>query len=324
MTEIDRKLSIAPMMDLTDRHDRFFLRCLSENVLLYSEMITCGAVIHGDRNYLLGFNAEEHPVALQLGGSNAEELAEAAKIAEDFGYDEINLNVGCPSDRVQSGRFGACLMAEPQLVAECVAAMCDAVSLPVTVKTRLGIDDLDNDDYLHTFVNEIAKAGCDTWVIHARKAWLQGLSPKENRDIPPLQYERVYFLKETFPHLHITLNGGVLNIDETLQHLECVDGVMIGREAYQNPYFLAEVDKRVFGVSSIQPSRTDIVHKMLQYIEEQLSLGAKLSHVTRHMLGLFNGMPGARRWRRHLSEHAIKPGAGPEVLLEALAQVESF
>lgn len=314
-------LCVAPMMDWTDRHCRFFHRQLTRHTLLYTEMLTTGAVIHGDRERLLGYSPAEHPVALQLGGSEPEQLAAAARIGEEWGYDEINLNCGCPSDRVQSGRFGACLMAEPELVARLVSAMREAVRIPVTVKSRIAIDDLEEWPTLERFVRLISSAGCSRFIIHARKAWLQGLSPKENRDVPPLRYELVYRLKSELPHLDISLNGGVRSLDAAAEHLRQVDGVMIGRAAYEDPYLLAEADRRLFGSTEPLPERHAVVEAMLPYIEAQRQRGAPLGAITRHMLGLFQGLPGARAWRRHLSENAHKPGAGPEVVVAALARV---
>ena len=306
------------MMDWTDRHERAFLRTVSRRVLLYTEMVTTGAILHGDRDRFLGFDASEHPVALQLGGSEPADLAACAREGADRGYDEINLNLGCPSDRVQRGRFGACLMTEPDLVADCVAAMIDAVSIPVTVKTRIGVDDQDSYEALQAFVARVAGAGCRSFTIHARKAWLSGLSPKQNREVPPLRYEVVYDLKRDFPDLEIVLNGGVLSLDEAEDHLRLVDGVMIGRAAYQSPYILAEADRRIFGEEAPLLSREAIIEAFLPYVESQLIRGVPLKSITRHMLGLFNGLPGARAWRRHLSEEAHKPGAGPAVILAAL------
>ena len=314
-------LSVAPMMDWTDRHCRFFHRLLTRHTLLYTEMVTVGAVLHGDRERLLGFSPAEHPVALQLGGSEPALLAEAARIGETWGYDEINLNCGCPSDRVQSGRFGACLMAEPELVAQGVAAMREAVRIPVTVKSRIAIDEMEEWPTLERFVRQVSAAGCTRFIIHARKAWLKGLSPKENREVPPLRYELVYRLKSEFPHLDISLNGGIRTLEAAAEHLRHVDGVMIGRAAYENPYILAEADRRLFGASEPPPERHAVVEAMLPYIEARRREGAPLGAITRHMLGLFQGLPGARAWRRHLSENAHKPGAGPEVVQAALAHV---
>ncbi|GLO59735.1 tRNA-dihydrouridine(20/20a) synthase [Vibrio sp. MACH09] len=309
------------MLDWTDRHCRYFHRLLTQQSLLYTEMVTTGAIIHGKGDFL-AYNQEEHPVALQLGGSNAKDLAVCAKLAQDRGYDEINLNVGCPSDRVQNGRFGACLMAEPELVADCIKAMKDVVSIPVTVKTRIGIDDQDSYQFLTDFLSIVnEKGGCDDFTIHARKAWLSGLSPKENREIPPLDYSRAYQVKKDFPHLNIGLNGGIKTLEESLEHLEFVDGVMVGREAYQSPYLLAQVDQKIFGEDKQIKKRSQIVEEMYPYIEQQLSNGSYLGHITRHMLGLFQSMPGARQWRRHISENAHKQGAGIEVVEQALAKI---
>ena len=312
------------MMDWTDRHDRYFLRLISRRALLYTEMIPVGAILHGDRERFLGFDPAERPLALQVGGAAPADLAVAAEQAEAYGYDEVNLNVGCPSDRVQNARFGACLMAEPALVARCVAAMGRASKLPVTVKTRIGIDERDSYDELRAFVAAVAGAGCRSFTIHARKAWLSGLSPKQNREIPPLDYERVYRLKADFPALEIVINGGILDLEAAEEHLaRGVDGVMIGRAAYQNPYVLAEVDRRFFGEAAAAPSRAAVVRALVPYAEAAGRRGVPVKSITRHILGLFNGLPGARQWRRHLSEAAHKPGAGPEVMLEALAQVEA-
>ncbi|MGZ8135961.1 MAG: tRNA dihydrouridine(20/20a) synthase DusA [Methylococcaceae bacterium] len=312
------RFCVAPMMDWTDRHCRFFHRLLSQHALLYTEMVTTGALIHGDHHRFLHFNAAEHPLALQLGGSNPRELAICAKMAEDYGYDEVNLNVGCPSDRVQNGRFGACLMAEPELVAECVAAMSQAINIPVTVKSRIGIDDRDSYQELTHFIATLADAGCRTFIVHARKAWLKGLSPKQNREAPPLRYDIVYQLKIDFPQLEIILNGGVTSLDEAETILQHVDGVMVGREAYHNPYVLAEVDQRFFGVSADPVSRETVLELLIPYIQEQIKTGPRLNSVSRHILGLFHGEPGARGWRRYLSENVGKPGADENVLAEAL------
>lgn len=315
------RLSVAPMLDWTDRHCRYFHRLLSSQTLLYTEMVTTGAIIHGKGDFL-AYNEEEHPVALQLGGSNPADLARCAKLAQERGYDEINLNVGCPSDRVQNGRFGACLMAEPDLVAQCVAAMKEVVDIPVTVKTRIGIDDQDSYEFLTNFVTLVSETGgCEQFTIHARKAWLSGLSPKENREIPPLDYPRAYQLKQDFPHLIIAVNGGVKTLAEAKKHLQHLDGVMIGREAYQSPYLLAEVDQQIFGLDTPVKKRSQVVQEMYPYIEQQLAQGSYLGHITRHMLGLFQNMPGARQWRRHISENAHKAGAGIEVVEQALAKI---
>ena len=306
------------MLDWTDRHCRYFHRLLSRHSLLYSEMVTTGAILYGNRQAHLQFDPAEHPVALQLGGSNPAELAVCAKIAEDFGYDEINLNIGCPSPRVQNGSFGACLMAEPELVAECIAAMSQAVGIPVTVKSRIGIDDRDAYAELVDFIATVAASGCDTFIVHARKALLSGLSPKQNRDIPPLRYDVVLQLKKDFPHLNISINGGITTLDTAIELLNSVDGVMLGREAYHNPYLLAEVDGRIFNDHHPVLSRQEVMMALLPYIEAQLQQGTRLHCMSRHYLGLFHGCEGARAWRRHLSENATKRGADQRILLEAL------
>ncbi|MDB5601648.1 MAG: tRNA dihydrouridine(20/20a) synthase DusA [Xanthobacteraceae bacterium] len=306
------------MMDWTDRHCRFFHRLLTRRALLYTEMLTTGAIIHGDRDRLLGFDASEHPVALQLGGSNPEDLATSARIGVAFGYDEINLNVGCPSDRVQDGRFGACLMAEPKLVGDCVAAMKAAVKVPVTVKCRIGIDEQDPEASLDALTQAVVAASVDALTVHARKAWLSGLSPKENRDVPPLDYGRVYRLKAARPDLNISINGGIASIDDSAGHLEQVDGVMMGRAAYKEPWRLLAVDPVLFGVPAPFASAKEAAAAMIPYIERELAQGTRLHGITRHMLGLFTGVPGARAFRRHLSEEGVKPGAGIAVLREAL------
>lgn len=316
-----RKLSVAPMLDWTDRDCRYMLRLISRHCLLYTEMVTTGALIHGDRDRFLAHEVEEHPLALQLGGSDPKELAQCAVMGQDAGYQEINLNVGCPSDRVQSGSFGACLMAEPELVAECVAAMQADVSIPVTVKTRLGIDHFDSYQFLTNFIDKVSAAGCDIFILHARNAWLQGLSPKENRDVPPLNYERVYQVKRDYPHLHIDINGGVQDLTQAKHLLSHVDGVMMGRAVYHDPYLLAEADSLIFNDCLSVPSRHEVVTSMLPYIEKRMAEGRPLKSITRHMLGLFQGLPGARKWRRHLSENAHLPGAGVEVVEQALRLV---
>jgi tRNA-dihydrouridine synthase A len=307
------------MMEWTDRHCRYFLRQISRHCRLYSEMVTSAALLRGDPDRFLVFHPSEHPLALQLGGSEPRELAAAARLGEAYGYDEINLNLGCPSDRVRSGRFGACLMAEPERVAECVAAMRAAVAVPVTVKTRIGIDDQDSYEGLAAFVERLAHAGCQIFIVHARKAILKGLSPKENRSIPPLRYETVYRLKNEFPGLTIVLNGGITQLDEAAVHLGFVDGVMLGRAAYHNPYVLAGVDARFFADPHPIPDRSLIVERMLPYIEQEMAAGSPLNVMSRHMLGLFQGVAGARTWRRHLSEYAHRTDAGPQVILDALA-----
>ncbi len=315
------RFSVAPMLDWTDRHCRYFHRLLSKQTLLYTEMITTGAILHGKGDFL-AYNQEEHPVALQLGGSDPSALALCAKMAEERGYDEINLNVGCPSDRVQNGRFGACLMADAPLVADCVKAMRDVVSIPVTVKTRIGIDDQDSYEFLCHFIQTVAeRGGCDNFIIHARKAILSGLSPKENRDIPPLNYPRVYQLKRDFSHLTMAINGGVKTLEEVKEHLSHLDGVMMGREAYQNPGILARVDSELFGSKDPIPDSIAIIESLYPYIEAQLAQGTYLGHITRHILGIFQGIPGARQWRRYLSENAHKPGSGVPVVEQALSFV---
>ena len=316
------KLSVAPMMDWTDRHCRVFHRLLTRRARLYTEMLTTGAVLHGDRQRLLGFDAVEHPVALQLGGSDPRDLAAAAKIGEDFGYDEINLNVGCPSDRVKDGRFGACLMAEPALVAEGVDAMKRAVRLPVTVKCRIGIDDQDPETALDALARGVVAAGADAVIVHARKAWLNGLSPKQNRDIPPLDYDRVYRLKAALPEQPIVINGGIASLDEARCHLDYVDGVMLGRAAYQEPWRLLNVDRELFGEASPHATMQDVFEAMLPYIERELARGVRLHSITRHFVGAFHAVPGARAFRRGLAENGVKAGAGVDVLREAMALVE--
>ena len=309
------------MMDWSDHNCRYFWRLLTRQALLYTEMVTTGALIHGDRDRFLHFNTEEHPVALQLGGSSPADLARCARWAQEWGYDEVNLNCGCPSDRVQSGMFGACLMARPTLVAECVTAMLDACDIPVTVKHRIGIDHMESYQQLLEFIHPVAAAGCSVFIVHARKAWLQGLSPKENREIPPLNYPWVYQLKQDFPQLTIVLNGGIATLEECETHLQHVDGVMLGREAYQNPWMLAQVDERLFGMDKPANSRDDVIAALLLYARRELERGAKLNHITRHILGLYQGVPGARKFRRHLSENAYKEEAGVEVLADAYALV---
>jgi len=308
------RFAVAPMMEWTDRHCRYFLRLISRRALLYTEMVTAEAIKHGQKAKLLGYDRAEHPVALQLGGGDPQSLAHAARVGAEFGYDEINLNVGCPSDRVQSGRFGACLMAEPSLVADCIAAMQAAVDIPVTVKCRIGIDDQDAEESLDQFIDAVAEAGCRTFIVHARKAWLEGLSPKENREIPPIDYGRVYRLKQRRPDLTVLLNGGILSLAEARSHLLFVDGVMLGRAAYQDPYVLAGVDQEVFGADEPPPSRLDVLDAFMPYAEAELAKGVRLNQMTRHILGLFHGQPRARAFRRLLSEHAHHDGAGMDVL----------
>ncbi|WP_061040019.1 tRNA dihydrouridine(20/20a) synthase DusA [Vibrio coralliirubri] len=315
------RLSVAPMLDWTDRHCRYFHRLLSQQTLLYTEMVTTGAILHGKGDFL-EYNEQEHPLALQLGGSNPGDLAACAKLAGERGYDEVNLNVGCPSDRVQNGRFGACLMAEPELVADCVSAMKEVTDIPITVKTRIGIDDQDSYEFLTKFVSTVSeKGGCEQFTIHARKAWLSGLSPKENREIPPLDYDRAYQIKKDFSDLVIAVNGGITTLEQTKEHLQHLDGVMIGREAYHSPFILAEVDQQIFGLDTPIKKRSQVVEEMYPYIERELSNGASLGHISRHMLGLFQSMPGARQWRRYISENAHKKGAGIEVMQTALAKI---
>lgn len=313
------RLSVAPMMDWTDRHCRYFHRLLAPHARLYTEMVTSAALVHGDRQRLLGFDDAEHPVALQLGGSDPQELAQAARIGADFGYDEINLNVGCPSDRVQSGRFGACLMHEPALVADCFTSMREAVTIPVTIKCRLGVDDQDEYADLQHFIETVAARGCGIFIVHARKAWLKGLSPKENREVPPLNYQRVYQLKRDFPALTILINGGIQSLAEVQTHLVHTDGVMLGRTAYHEPYRLAELEHALFGTPL--PDRMALIRQMREYTERHLAEGGKLNHISRHLLGLFQGLPGARGWRRHLSENAHRDNADWGVVERALASI---
>lgn len=316
----NHRISIAPMLDWTDRHYRYMARLISKHQLLFTEMVTTGAIIHGKGDYL-HYNEQENPVALQLGGSNPADLATCAKKAQEYGYDEVNINVGCPSDRVQNGRFGACLMAEPTLVANAVDAMRSVVDIPVTVKHRIGIDDLDSYQFMTDFVGEVSEAGCDTFIVHARKAWLSGLSPKQNREIPPLDYERVYQLKKDFNDLTISINGGITSLEQASEHLKHVDGVMIGREAYANPYIMSAADSLFFDDNREVLTRHQIVEQMMEYIENHLAQGGKVNHISRHMLTLFLGLPGAKQWRRYLSENAHKPGAGTETIAQALSLV---
>ncbi|WP_221895929.1 tRNA dihydrouridine(20/20a) synthase DusA [Bathymodiolus japonicus methanotrophic gill symbiont] len=316
------KFCVAPMLDWSDRHCRYFHRILTRHAVLYTEMVTTGALLNGDIERHLGFTRQEQPVALQLGGSSAKELATCSKMAQDYAYNEVNLNVGCPSDRVQNGRFGACLMADPELVAECVAAMQNAVTIPVTVKSRIGIDDQDSYQQLAHFINTIATSGCHTFIIHARKAWLSGLSPKQNREVPPLRYDVVQQIKQDFPDLEIIINGGITTLEQAAGFLTSVDGVMIGREAYHNPYLLAEVDAMIYQQPARLQSRHEVVSAMLPYIQQQLAAGVRLHSITRHMLGLFHGIKGARAWRRHLSESGPRAGVDENVVLEALELVQ--
>ncbi len=318
---MNQRISVAPMMDWTDRHCRYFMRLLSPHVRLYTEMVTATALQHGDAARLLRFDPSEHPVALQIGGSDPQMMANAAKLGADAGFDEININVGCPSDRVQSGQFGACLMSSPERVAKCLEKMRSACDSPITIKTRIGIDDHDNYEFIRNFIAVNVDAGCDTFIVHARKAILSGLSPKENRSVPPLNYARVYRLKKEFPDLQIILNGGVASINDCHEHLSHVDGVMIGRQAYHQPWFLMELEQE-FGVGErVSLTREDAIRRMLPYVDRELVAGAELKHITRHLLGLFAGQPGARAWRRYLSEHAHVSGAGVEVLENALQKL---
>ena len=320
---ISHKLSVAPMLDWTDRHCRSFYRVMSKHTVLYTEMITTGAILHGKGDYL-AYNEAEHPVVLQLGGSDVNAMVECAKIAEQYGYDEININVGCPSDRVQNGRFGACLMAEPALVAQCVSEMQAATKVPVTVKSRIGIDDLDSYEFLHTFVEQVAQAGCQHFIIHARKAWLSGLSPKQNRDIPPLDYSRVYQIKQDFSNIDISINGGIKTFAEANQHLAHVDGVMIGREIYSNPYMLVNADNEIYGENNPIMTREQVVNSMVEYINQTVSNGGRAWHVLRHMLGLCNGLAGARNFRRQLSDCSSKNDVDGEALAQAYANVAAL
>ena len=311
------------MLDWTDRHERYFLRLMSQHAMLYTEMVTTGALIYGDRDRYLQFNDEEQPVALQLGGSDPKALVQCAKMAEDYGYNEVNINVGCPSERVQKGAFGACLMAEPQLIAECIDAMRSNVSIPITVKNRLGIDKQNEEQSLRQFIDVVSLSGCNTFIIHARKAWLKGLSPKENRQIPPLNYELVYQIKREYPQLEIILNGGIKTLEESQYHLRHVDGVMLGREVYHNPYVMIQVDADIYNIARPIPSRKQLLHQYFSYIEEKLVEGVPLKHMSRHLLGLFQGQAGAKAWRRYISENAHKKGADITVLQRAMDKVEA-
>lgn len=323
MIERDWRFCLAPMMDWSDRHCRYFWRLLTKRSRLYSEMVTTGAILRGDRDRFLRFNPEEQPLALQLGGSDPQALAECARIAEGYGYDEVNLNCGCPSDRVQEGRIGACLMAEPNLVAECIAAMRAAVSIPVTVKHRTGVNDLDAEEHLHHFISTIAQTGCNVFIVHARKAWLQGLSPKENREIPPLLYNRVCALKQHFPELTIVINGGITGIAQSRDLLQQVDGVMMGREAYHNPFVLAQVDREIYGDDPPPLTRDQVLDAFIPYCEHQIANGARLNHMARHVLGLYTGQPGGKRFRRFLSENGHRPDAPAGLLSEAKKHMNS-
>jgi len=311
---LSHPLSVAPMMDRTDRHFRYFMRKITRRTLLYTEMVTIPAILNGDRAKLLDFSPQEHPLALQIGGDQPQQAAECAKIAADWGYDEINLNIGCPSDRVKSGNFGACLMEQPELVARVVEAMQKAVDIPVTVKHRIGVDERDHYQDMREFVKVVSHAGCQRFTVHARKAWLKGLSPKENRNVPPLRYEDIYRLKEEFPHLLIEINGGIKTLDEIQHHLQFVDAVMIGRAAYDNPYLLASVDQLIYGEETSPPTMTEVVEGMLPYIDDWLQQGVRLKSITRHLLHIFNGQPGAKAWRRCLTENTRSAIAGTEVV----------
>lgn len=323
----EHAFSVAPMMELTDRHCRYFHRLLSTRALLYSEMVTCNAIIHGDRDYLLSFDSDESPVVLQLGGCNPQDLSECAKIGQQYGYAGINLNVGCPSDRVKSGRFGACLMAEPELVAQCVAAMKNSVDIPVTVKCRVGIDRNDAYEPFFRFVSTVHQGGSELFVVHARKAWLDGLSPSENREIPPLRYDFVQRIKQELPQVGFVINGGidshVAALDLLAEKTPGLDGVMLGRAAYRNPFLLSEVDKLYYGAKERTADRLEVIGKLIPYIDDQIQQGVRLGHITRHILGLFQGQPGGRLWRRHLSEHAWREGADSQVVTDALEVVQN-
>ncbi len=321
---VDRRFSIAPMMDWTDRHYRYLARLISKHSLLYTEMVTCGAVLHGGAARFLDYNQAEHPLALQLGGSNPKELGQCAKLAAEWNYDEVNLNVGCPSDRVQNHMIGACLMAKPALVSECLSAMRTSCDIPVTVKHRIGIDELDSEAFLFGFVEKLLQAGTATFIVHARKAILQGLSPKENREIPPLHYERVYRLKESFPEAEIIINGGITTIADVLEHLRHVDGVMVGRQAYQRPMLLNVIDHLVFGATQNPQTALEIGFAFLNYIEQQYAQGVAVWHMARHSLGLFHGQPGGKVFRRLLSQNAVKRTATPQAYADALAVMQTY
>ena len=314
---IDRRFCVAPMLDCTDRHARYFMRQISHHAVMYTEMVTTGALIHGDQSRFLDFDRAEHPIALQLGGSDPAAMAQCAVLSQQWGYDEVNINVGCPSDRVQSGSFGACLMQSPEVVADNVKAMIAEVDIPVTVKTRIGVDDQEPRQALWKLTEAVANAGCQVLIVHARKAWLQGLSPKENRDVPPLDYDLVYELKRDFPAMEIIINGGIKTIQECQNHLHEVDGVMVGREAYSNPYMLATVDKQLYADNRKILSRAEVLNNYFEYCEKQLSNGTRLNHLSRHIIGLFHGEPNSRMWRQHISQNAHLKGAGLEVLQHA-------
>ncbi len=323
MSELNRRFCVAPMLDWSDRHQRMLMRMMSKHSLVYTEMVTTGALIHGDAQRYLKYNQGEHPVALQLGGSDPKAMAVCAKMAEDAGYDEVNINVGCPSDRVQNGAFGACLMAEPELVAENYAAMQNAVKIPVTVKNRLAIDDMDEEETVRRFLSIVSSSGCKTFIVHARKAWLKGLSPKQNRDVPPLNYELVYQMKREFPNIEIIINGGVDSIDVCKKHLNHVDGVMMGREAYHNPYVMTDVDEQIYNDKHNQISRLGVLDSYKEYMQQQMSEGVYLKSMSRHLLGLFSGEAGAKAWRRYISENAHKEGAGIEVIETAATFIKT-
>ncbi len=318
MTTLNRRFTVAPMMDWSDKHCRYLWRLISRNALLYTEMVTTGALIHGDKQRFLDYNTAENPVALQLGGSNPKELALCAKMAQEWGYNEVNLNCGCPSDRVQQGMIGAVLMAHPQLVADCIKGMQDAVDIPVTIKHRIGIDDMEDYAGLVDFVSTVAETGCTTFIVHARKAWLSGLSPKENREVPPLKYDMVYDLKKEFPHLEIIINGGVTTLEQSAEHLQSVDGVMIGREAYHNPYLLSAVDQDLYGDTHAPMTRDQVLEAFTRYCAEEIEKGTRLNHMSRHVLGLYQGQRGARIFRRYISEEAHKHPKDADVLMRAL------
>ncbi len=316
---LDRRFSIAPMMDWSDRHCRYFWRLISRNAVLYTEMVTTGALLHGDRERFLAFDEAEQPLAIQLGGSDPADLASCTRLAAERGYREVNLNCGCPSDRVQKGMIGACLMEHPKLVADCIKAMQDAAEVEVTVKHRIGVDDMDDYTGLADFVGTVATTGCKTFIVHARKAWLKGLSPKQNREVPPLNYERVYQLKQDFPELEIIINGGITTLKQSQTLLQHVDGVMVGREAYSNPYLLAGVDSQIYANDHVILTREQVLTDFYHYCEREVAKGTRINHMTRHILGLYQGQPGARRFRRYISENAHRPDASAEVLLQALA-----
>ena len=315
--KINRAFCVAPMLDCTDRHQRYLARLISKHAVLYTEMITTGALIHGDRARFLDFDASEHPVALQLGGSEPNAMTQSAELAQEWGYDEVNINVGCPSDRVQSGSFGACLMQQPELVAENVKQMQSSVDIPVTIKCRIGVDEQEPREALWALVEASASAGCVTFLVHARKAWLKGLSPKENRDVPPLDYELVYRLKQDFPELEIVINGGINTIEACHEHLAHVDGVMMGREAYSNPYIMAEVDSEFYNVAKAPTSRDQVLEQYIDYANQRIAQGSRLNHLSKHIVGLYHGEPRSRLWRRHISQNAHIPGSGSEVLHDA-------